>query len=219
MLNHLNWQLYKLFLKNETKGKNLEAQFKPQKRNMMKNLFKNILVLAVMLGTYTSYANETLEVATTFKHVKKGQQIAVSDASGDLIYSGTINYNGNLTTLFDFTQLKDGKYTVEITKDFVIEIYSIEVKDNLVSYSNSSDVKIYKPVFRTKADMVIISKLALTSSQMTVELYYENELIHTEIVKGNEVLNRVYKLDRTLNGNYTAIVKSEGRVFVENFKI
>ena len=185
----------------------------------MKKLFKNILVLAVVLGTYTSYANETLKVATTFKHVKKGQLIAVSDASGEVIYKGTINYNGNLTTLFDFSQLKDGKYTVEITKDFEIEINTIEVKNNSVSYSSDSEVKIYKPVFRTKNDKVIISKLALDSKQMKVELYYENELIHTETVKGNDVLNRVYKLDKTLNGNYTAIVKSEDRVFVENFRI
>ena len=68
----------------------------------MKNLFKNILVLAVMLGTYTSYANEVLEVTTSFKHVKKGNLIAVSDAYGEVIYSGTINYTGNLNTLFDF---------------------------------------------------------------------------------------------------------------------
>ena len=185
----------------------------------MKNLFKNILVLAVMLGTYTSYANEVLEVATSFKHVKKGNLIAVSDAYGEVIYSGTINYTGNLNTLFDFSQLKDGIYTIELNKAYEILINTIEVKNNLVTYSNDSEVKIYKPVFRTKNDKVIISKLALDTKQMTVELYFGNELIHSETIKGEGVLNRVYKLDKTLKGDYTALIRTNGRVYVENFKI
>ncbi len=32
----------------------------------MKTLLKKMLVLAVMLGTYTSYANDALEVTTIF---------------------------------------------------------------------------------------------------------------------------------------------------------
>ena len=185
----------------------------------MKNLFRNILVLAVVLGSYNSYANETLKVATTYKHVKKGQEISVYDESGEMIYKGTIKYNGNLTRLFDFSQLKDGKYTAEITKGFEIEVTTIKVKNNLVSYSNVSGVKIYKPVFRIENEKVIIKKLAFESKKMEVKLYYENELIHTETVKGDEVLNRVYKLDESQSGSYTAIVKAEGRVFVEHFTI
>lgn len=185
----------------------------------MKNLFKNILVLAVVLGSYNSYANETTKDATTYKHVKKGQEITVYDATGEMIYNGTIKYNGNLTTLFDFSQLKDGKYTAEITKGFEIEVTTIKVENNLVSYSNMVAEKIHKPVFRIENEKVIISKLAFDSKKMEVKLYYENELIHTETVVGDGVLNRVYKLDETQSGNYTAIVKAEDRVFVEHFTI
>ena len=54
---------------------------------------------------------------------------------------------------------------------------------------------------------------------MKVELYYNSELIHSETVKGEAILNRVYKLDSKLKGDYTAVVKSDNRVFVENFRI
>ena len=54
---------------------------------------------------------------------------------------------------------------------------------------------------------------------MKVELYFENELIHTENVEGNDVLNRVYKLDKTVTGEYTAVIKSNGRVYTKNFRI
>ena len=106
-----------------------------------------------------------------------------------------------------------------MNKAYEILINTIEVKNNLVTYSNDSEVKIYKPVFRTKNDKVIISKLALDTKQMMVELYFGNELIHSETIKGEGVLNRVYKLDKTLKGDYTALIRTNGRVYVENFKI
>lgn len=185
----------------------------------MKKLFKKILVLAVVFGTYTSYANEVSEVTTTFNYVTKGSQISVTDASGEVIYRGEISNNGNLTTLFDFTQLKNGKYTVEVSKDFEIEVNTIEVKNNVVSYINADRKTIFKPVVRNKDAQVLISKLAFDTNTMNVELYFEGELIHSEIVQGSKVLNRVYKLDKTLRGRYTAVIKSDNRVFIENFRI
>ena len=185
----------------------------------MKKLVKSILVLAVMLGTFTSYANETLEVKPTFINVNKGNYISVTDASGEVIYSGRINYSGNLTKLFDFTQLKDGIYTIEINKDFEIEISSIEVENHNVRFIKTGREKIFKPVFRTENSTVIVSKLALAYTEMEVELYFEDELIHSETVIGSEILNRIYKLDDTIPGDYTAVIRFNDRVFIENFRI
>lgn len=184
----------------------------------MKKLFKKILVLAAVFGTYTSYANEVSEVTSTYNYVEKGNQISVTDASGEVIYNGEIKHNGNLTTLFNFSQLENGKYTVEVTNDFEIEINTIEVKNHTVSI-NTNKQTIFKPVVRNKNDQVLISKLALNSDTMKVELYFEGELINSETIKGSKVLSRVYKLDKTLKGNYTAVIKSNDRVFIENFRI
>jgi len=54
---------------------------------------------------------------------------------------------------------------------------------------------------------------------MEVELYYGNELIYSETVEGSKVLNRLYKLNKTIKGDYSAIVKSDGRVYIKNFRI
>lgn len=185
----------------------------------MKTLFKNILVLAVLLGTYTSYANTTLEVISTFNKVSKGDYISVSDSSGEVVYSGLVNYDGTIKNLYDFSQLKDGIYSVEVNKDFEIEMNAVQVKNNKVTFLEHTNKRIYKPVFRSEASRVIISKLALDTDEMIVELYFENDLIHTETITGKEILNRVYKLDETLYGDYTAIVRSNDRVFIENFRI
>lgn len=185
----------------------------------MNTFFKNILVLAAMLGTYTSYANTPLEVTTTSNMVSKGDLISVTNASGEIIYSGQVNYNGSIKNLYDFSQLENGTYTIEINKAFEININSVEVKNNVVTFIENSDETIFKPVFRSENSRVIISKLAIDSKEMTVELYFEDNLIHSETVKGSEILNRVYKLDENLKGEYKAIIRANNRVFVENFKL
>ncbi len=186
---------------------------------VMKTLVKGILVLALLLGTFSSHANGELNEVPSFKYLDKGHYISVSDASGDIIYTGQINYKGNISALFDFSKLKNGIYKVEITRDFEIEINTIEVKDNSVIFLKGLQKKIHKPVFRSENAKLIISKLALNDKDMKVELYYEDDLIHSETVTGDKILNRVYRLDETYRGKYTAIVRSDDCVFVENFRI
>ena len=185
----------------------------------MKTLFKSILVLAVMFGTSASYANEVINVKNAFNNVEEGNQISVSDASGEVVYSGRINFSGNIKNLFDFSELNDGVYTVEINKDYEIEINTIEVKKHIVTYSENLSETIFKPVFRTEDSKIIVSKLAFNNEEMSIELYFGNDLIHSETLKGGEILNRVYKLDQNLKGDYTAVITTNNRVFVEDFRI
>jgi hypothetical protein len=185
----------------------------------MKTVLRKILAVAVVLVTYTGYANERLEVQSTYNTLEKGIRISVSDAKGEVIYSGRINNNENITSLYDFTQLKDGIYRVEVNKAFEIEINAMTVKDGVVTFLEDFKEKIFKPVFRFENYKVLISKLALDSDEMTIELYYENNLIHKENVKGKEILNRVYQLDKSLQGNYRAVITSNARVYIENFRL
>ena len=193
--------------------------FKRLKLKIMKTVFKKILVLAITLGSLTGYANVKTDIILSSKLVSKGDHISVSDAAGVVLYSGSINYNGNIQNLYDFSQLQDGIYTVEVNKDFEIDVNSVKVKANKVTFLETTSKKIFKPVFRLNDSQLIISKLAMDSNEMDIELYFKNDIILSETIKGSDVLNRVYKLDQNLKGEYTAIIRANGRVFVENFKI
>lgn len=194
-------------------------QFNLKKRKKMKTLIKSIMVVAVMLGTYTSYASETLKDLSTFKFVSEGHNLSVTDDSGKVIFSGRIKHNGNLVRLFDFSQLNNGTYTVEISKDFEIEVVELQVENKEVKILDNTQTKIYKPVIRSEEGLLIVSKIGLDTNEMKVELYFEDELIHTENVEGKDVLNRVYKLDKSVTGDYTAVIRSNGRVYTKNFSI
>lgn len=185
----------------------------------MKNLVKGILVVAMMFVTYTSYASEKTDKSPTYHYVNEGSKISVYDESGNKIYTGMVKYSGNLTRLYDFTQLDNGKYTIEINKDFEIEVTSILVSNRQVTFVANSRDKIFKPVFRNEDSRIIVSKLGIDTNEMRVNLYFGDTLIYSDTVKGDQVLNRVYKLDETLPGEYTAVVRANNRVFTENFRI
>ncbi|WP_111683101.1 hypothetical protein [Winogradskyella tangerina] len=185
----------------------------------MKKIVRNILAVAVMLGTYTSYASQEASTLPASYNINNHHIIKITDAKGEVIFSGQLNQTGKLTEFFDFTQLKDGLYQVEITKAYEIEINSVEVKNHVVTFIESAKEKIFKPVIRTENAKVMISKLALDSKEMTVELYFEDDLFYSETLKGEKVLNRIYQLDQDLPGNYTAIIRSDNRVYVEHFSI
>jgi hypothetical protein len=194
-------------------------QLNPKKGKKMKTLVKSIMIVGVMLGTSTSYASETAKDIPTFKFVNEGHNLSVTNASGEVIFSGRIKHSGNLVRLFDFSQLKNGIYTVEISKDFEIEVVDLEVENKEVKILADTQNKIYKPVIRPEDELLIISKIGLDNNEMKVELYFEDELIHTEKIEGKDILNRVYKLDKTVTGEYTAVIKSNGRVYTKNFRI
>jgi len=186
----------------------------------MRHLFKNILVLAVMFGTFTSYATKDLKTSSSsnFK-ITKGDLISVTDNFGKTIYSGRTNFNGNLKSLYDFTNLKNGFYIIEIEKDFEIISKTIEVKNRVVTYLNNSSKTIFKPIIKFEKAKVIVSKLALQVENIKIEIYYKDELIHLETVNTNSIVNRAYKLDETVKGDYRVIIRANDRAYVENFKL
>ena len=185
----------------------------------MKTLLRKIVLGALVFMSYTSSAVESVAPAPEKYRLKKGHSISISDDQGEVIYSGQVNDSGNLISLFDFAQLKNGIYSVEVNKDFIIEITEVKVSQGEAVLLKNSKKEIYKPVFRAENSKVFISKLGLDSNKMTVELYYEDQLIYSDKVIGNPVLSRVYQLDTRLNGNYKAIVRTNNRVYVENFKL
>jgi len=185
----------------------------------MKTLIKSILVVVVMLGALIGYASEMSIANPIPQFVNEGNHISVYDAFGNLMYSGKIKSNGNLIKLYDFTQLDNGIYKVEINKAFEIEVISFEVIHRIVKFVEGSKHRIFKPVFRNEDARLLISKLGADTKEMKVNIYFEDNLIYSDTVKGSEVLNRVYELDESLPGEYTAVVKSNNRVFTENFRI
>lgn len=203
-------------------------------KNAINNTKKGILMVA-LLATVMGFAkevsftikNEAGRTSLALLNVKQGNLLSIKDNNGIILYKESIKTSGNYTKGFDLTLLPDGSYFFELDKDFEIRIIPFVVKSNTVVFDKEKTMVSFKPFLRIKGDMVYISKLALGLESLKIKLYYEEasymssnyELIHSEEIKNTQTIERVYKLDKTVSGNYKIIFISEGREFVEYFNI
>lgn len=185
-------------------------------------------VVLFMLGTLISYAhgNETSvpndgvkKVTLTFTNVKKGHYLTITDIEGNTVYREKIKEKGNYSKIFDLTSLEKGDYTVELNKDFEIITKSIRVDARSVELITEKNVTIFKPVLRKKKNKVFVSQFSFEAAPLTIDIYFEDELISSETLEGKKELNRIYSLSEQEKGDYKVIMYSNDRAYIEEFKL
>lgn len=193
----------------------------------MKTIKKTVLVVVFMFGTLVNYANNSElknvlnanKTKVVFKGAKKGQQLTIKDENGVVLHFENINKAGNLVKFFNFSKLNDGNYTLELEKDFEIVIKTLTVKGDSVTFNEDSKKVIFKPVIRNEENKLMISKIAFDKKPSEIYIYFNDEIIFSETVKGDDILNRVYSLDQDVKGSYTVVLRNNGRSFSNDFEI
>lgn len=166
---------------------------------------KQIITIALLISSLIGYSNTEIKnylvdiskkVTVEFKNVKKGHLLSIKDNQGVKIYSEEISENGHLSKILDVTSLEKGTYYVELDKDFEIAIKLFQIKENQVIFNENEEKTIFKPVARNEENMLLISKIAFDNEPMQVVLYYNDEMIFSETIKSEAILNRVYRLEK-----------------------
>ncbi|RCS26276.1 hypothetical protein DUT90_10925 [Polaribacter sp. WD7] len=193
----------------------------------MRSTVKATVVLVLMFGTLLSYATEITKpikvsgkkVKVEFNSVKIGQALTIKDENGITIYKQNIQETGDYSKIFDLTALKDGYYTTELEKDFEIIVKKIKVEKGSVTLFDNSTTKIFKPVIRNDENLLLISRVSFTKQPLKVSLYYKDELILSETLKGKELIERAYRLSQSEKGNYKVVISTDNRMYTEDFVI
>ncbi len=194
----------------------------------MKTLKKRlVLVVVLMLGTFINYANDkevnsnlnTKKVRVVFEGTKKGQQLTIKDENGSVLYAEDVKKEGDLRKVFDFSKLSNGNYTLELEKAFQIVVKPLKIENDKIIFDENSKKVIFKPVVRNEDNRLLISKITFDQKPLEVDLYYNNEIIYSETVKGDKLVNRVYKLDKEIKGDYKVVIRNNGRSYSNKFEI
>jgi len=204
----------------------VEKRFsKFQKSKKMK---KQIITIALLINSLIGYSNAEInnylvdnskKVTVEFRNVKKGHLLSIKDNKGVNIYSEVISENGHLAKILDVTYLEQGTYYVELDKDFEIVIKPFKIKENIVIFEENEEKTIFKPVIRNQENMIFISKIALDNEPMQVVIYYNDEVIFSETIQTETILNRIYRLEKEIKGNYKVVFYNNNRSFENAFKI
>jgi len=197
----------------------------------MKTVIRKSLVLVVLfLATTVSYGNEIsgntndgkgVTTNLTFNDVTKGSVLLIKDNYGLTLYKELIEKSGKYTKGFDLTSLPNGDYYFELNKDVEITVLPFKVRESVVTFDKTREVKSFKPVVWLNNDKVFISKIVFEDEFLEIEILSDsNERILLEKVKRKEnVLGKIYDFSTSAKGTYTIIVKSNGRRFVNRVQI
>ena len=193
----------------------------------MKNLVRKSLLVALVFGTLTSYANgTTLKKGTTtlakveLNDVKRGQLWLIKNSDGVIIHEQVIKNSGSYIQAIDFSSLENGNYSLEINKDFQIEVLPFTIDGGNPVFKDEDSEIVFKPLIRTEKNLVLISKLEFNNTPMKVAIYYENEIIFNDNVEGSDdVLKRVYSLNKNIKGSYTVILNANDRTYINEFSL
>jgi len=196
----------------------------------MKNLAKNSLVVIMLMMSLSSYANETdminkeKERTITnlhFDKVEQGSVLSIIDRNGLILYNEAIEKSGDYSKGFDLTTLPDGDYVFELDSELKIIVIPFKVKSKEVIFDKEAEKSIYKPVVRTKGQMVFVSKIAIDGSPLSYKIYFaENrDLVHAEKFEASDEINKVYDFSASRKGNYLFVFESNGRTYTKAVKM
>ncbi|QVY64829.1 hypothetical protein [Polaribacter sp. Q13] len=189
---------------------------------------KKIILVALMFGTLITNANDKdntnskeakRTVKVEFNNVKKGQTLTIKNANGLTVYNNDIQNSGDYSRTFDFSALENGIYSAELNKDFEIIIKQFYVENGLVTFLNNKNEKIFKPVIRTENNLLYVSKIAFNKEPLKVVIYFNNEVVLSNTIQGENILKRIYKLSEKKSGNYKVVINSDDRTYVKEFTI
>ena len=193
----------------------------------MKTIIKKYLVTFTILVSLANYATENnistpidgKKVKVEFIAVRKGQVLSIKNANSVIMYSDVIEMAGNYARTFDLTGLENGKYKIELEKNFETIIKPFLVKNRLVTFLPEENKTIFKPVIRIEDNLLLISKISLENQPVKITLYYKGDVIYTENTRDGKILNRVFRLLKNKKGNYTVAISANEKKYSKRFKI
>ena len=168
--------------------------------------------------------NEAKRTYLSLENVKQGNLLSVKDINGVILYKEFIQETGKYTKGFDLTTLPNGGYVFELDKDLEISTIPFKVISNVVVFDKENEKTIYKPLVRTKGNLVYVNKLSLNKEPLKIKVYFSgfdssySELVLSETIKNTKSIGRIYKLEGLDLGSYKIEFHSEGRQFVKSIK-
>jgi|TARA_B110000037_G_scaffold62051_1_gene75904 hypothetical protein len=192
----------------------------------MKKILTKSLLVTLMFVAFISYATENPSIKKhknntriVLNDVKKAPFLFIKNTTGKIIHEQLLNITGNGTGEFDFSSLKNGYYTLEINKDFQIDIKPFTVISGEAIFHKKAEKIIFKPVIRTDKNKVLISQLNFDAISIQISIYYEDEIIYTDIVKGAFLIEKIYALQEDKKGNYKIVTKANDRIYIKEFSL
>jgi hypothetical protein len=182
---------------------------------IMKKIITKKLLIALLFGMLTSSI-----VGNNFGNMnRKKPLVFIKNTTGKIIYEKSGNVHSNNIEDIDFSYLKNGYYTLEINKDFQIEIKPFTIVSGKAIFHPKAEKTVFKPVIRSNKNKILISKLNFEVYPMKVDIYYEDEVILSDIIEGEKLIQKIYTLRKNKKGDYKIVTKVNDRIYTRKISL
>lgn len=196
----------------------------------MKNLARKSLVAVGLMMSLSTLANDSEMtfkdkekdvINMSFENVAQGSSLTIKDQNGLVLYNESIEQGGDYKKGFDLTSLPNGDYFFELNSELKIVVIPFIVDSKEVVFDKESEESIYKPIVRTKDNMVYVSRTEIEQTPLSYKIYYADnyDLVHTAQFEELEEVKKAYDFSAAKKGNYVFVFESKGRKFTQNVKI
>ncbi len=190
----------------------------------MKTILKLSAVVAFMLSTVVSMANETKSSLTASFNAKSmifqldglsnETSITFMDTEKVVLYSESVYNKRKYKKKFDLRNLKEGIYSLSMENNLKVIKYQLSVEDKDVKIISKDET--YKPIFKRTGDIVYINFLNLDSKLVYIKVYdSENRVLFKEAIKDNSVVEKAINFESAFEDNYTIVVEKEDNRYHE----
>lgn len=184
----------------------------------MKTTLKFSVMLTLVLGTMVTKANEiklnlvTLDseksLVFNLGKVTKDTDVQLLDSYNNIIYDHEVAKNTSLKQKFNFSQLEEGTYTLNVTDDIKVVSYMISIDNQSVAILDKKEM--IKPAFRVKDNRVFINLMNIAKEEVQILVFDEfNRVLHSEIINGQIIVEKAINFTKAYKGTYNVVVKNK----------
>lgn len=192
-------------------------------------IFKTGMALLLIIGlTFNTYAIKDTTSTEDKSLEKKSAElmkinvpsnmdtyVSILNKEGSMIYSDKILKNNNDFRKYDFSKVKDGKYTFMTDTEYKSIEKTVLVKNNKLKLVNEKVN--YRPVFNIKGDILSVNYMNSKESDIHISIT-GSSLYHYEDFAGNNMMfGKRFNLKKLPEGEYSITLRAGWKTFNYNF--
>ena len=193
----------------------------------MKTVFKTfVFVSALFLSLSASAAdgiavtiNENYQVTVAYTNAVEGAQIYLEDVAGERLFNSYAGSQSNDTKVLDLEELPVGKYFLIYEDDFSKSYTTIKRDYEGLDIVRDESKTVFKPSYKIKDDLVLISFTNPKEVKTTTRVYNENGGVIESIVSKDLVVKQALDLSELPRGTYKIGVSIGADYFLKSITI
>ena len=182
---------------------------------------------SALLSTVEAYSGDGMEI-TPMTSEKKARvelkspksidvSIFVTSDEGKVVHEETLQSQKSYGRVYDFSYLKDGKYTIISDDEFIRT--TTEVKVHWTDIEVLSNEVEYKPIFSTKGSSVMVNYLNINSEDIKFSIEGEQGVLY-ESAEGSDIsFQKKMGISKMHPGDYSANVEVGSKTYSYYFYV